>query len=47
MTWRDGGFMLIGAIVITFVEFAIIAWFDRVDMQDGSLEPRERWNDRQ
>jgi hypothetical protein len=38
MTLRDSAFMLLGAGVLLFASFAIMAWFDRLDRHDGSLE---------
>jgi hypothetical protein len=42
VTVRDVAFMFLGAGILVFASFAIMAWFDRLDRHDGSLEYHDR-----
>jgi hypothetical protein len=42
VTMRDVAFMLLGAGVLLFGSLALVAWFDRLDRHDGSLEFHDR-----
>ncbi len=37
MTWRDGSFMLLGALLVVAVSFGVVAWLDRLDRHDGMV----------